>query len=367
MAELENILYISVPEGFDRTIGDFRVDPEIMLPVEVKESVDNFHPTDLSWEQIISGMLKILGHQPNHEHSDYYRRFVQAAKPELVQELTETGIFKAKNGDFDVAEEIFAALSGLVPGDDNVELNRALLYEQRADAYDELGKEELASHYTDKAFEVYQNLLSKNTAPVEVYFNAGFFFLKQRNYERARDQFAQYIDEGEDETKIAEAQRVVSDIDAQQLMDRLFKEAYDFIRLGKEREGIEKIQEFLQKNPSVWNAWFLLGWAHRRLGEYEQARDAFLKAIEQGSDEVDTLNELSICLMELGDLAESKRRLEQAVPQEPENTKVLSNLGIVAMKQGELEEASGYFHTVLELAPEDEIARHYLDLIQEQS
>jgi cytochrome c-type biogenesis protein CcmH/NrfG len=71
--------------------------------------------------------------------------------------------------------------------------------------------------------------------------------------------------------------------------------------------------------------------------------------------------------MELGDLAESKRRLEQAVPQEPENTKVLSNLGIVAMKQGELEEASGYFHTVLELAPEDEIARHYLDLIQEQS
>lgn len=366
MPELDNILYISVPEGFERTIGDFQVDPDILLPVEVKESVDSFHPTDLTWEQIISGMLKILAHQPEHENSDYYRRFVKAAKPDLAQELTETGIFKAKNGEYDIAEEIFAALAGLVPGDSNVELNRALLYEQRADAYDDLGKEELASHYTDKAFDAYQTLLSRDDAPPEVHFNAGFFYLKQRNYERTREQFAYYIENGDDESKIAEAQRITNDIDSQQLLDRLFKEAYDFIKLGKEREGIEKIQEFLRKNPEVWNAWFLLGWAHRRLGEFEKGRDAFLKAIELGSDEVDALNELSICLMELGELDESKRRLEQAIPREPENTKVLSNLGIVAMKQGNLDEASGYFHTVLELSPDDEIARHYIELIQEK-
>ncbi|MFP4638745.1 MAG: tetratricopeptide repeat protein [Spirochaetaceae bacterium] len=362
---LANIVYISVPDTLDRKIGNLQVDPEIMLPVEVAGGdADRWDPSELTWEQIIAAMLKILAHAPDHEHADYYRRFVLEARPELVEELTETGVFKAKNKDFDVAEEIFKALTGLLPGDARVLLNVALLYEQRSEAGESAGNEETARRYEQAALDTYHELLEADDVLPEAYLNAAHFYLKRRNYERARTLLKHYVDSGDDEEKIQEARRIIEEIDSQDLLDNLFKEAYDFIRMGKEREGIERIKKFLDSHPDVWNAWFLLGWAYRRLEMYEEARDAFLKAEEHGSDHPDTFNELAICYMELGQYEDSRKRLEEALGQEPTNTKIMSNLGILALKQGNVEEAEGFFHSVLDLEPEDPIAREYLERLQ---
>ncbi|MFP4373499.1 MAG: tetratricopeptide repeat protein [Spirochaetaceae bacterium] len=362
---LAGIIYIAVPESLERHVGGLEIDPHIMLPVEAGGDVgDRWDPSDLSWEQIIAAMLKILAFKPEHEHADYYRRFVLEARPEIIEELTETGVFKAKNKDFDVAEEIFRALAGLLPGDSRVELNLALLYEQRADTAESRGDDDSARRYEDAALETYSGLFEKEDVLPEAHLNAAHFYLKRRNYDRARLHLEHYTRSGEDEEKIREARSIIHEIDAQNLLDTLFKEAYDFIRMGKEEEGIRKAGQFLESHPEVWNAWFLLGWAYRRLERYEEARDAFLKAEEHGSDHPDTLNELAICHMELGEFEESRRRLEAALAREPTNTKIMSNLGILALKQGKVEEAAGFFHSVLDLEPEDPIARDYMDRLQ---
>lgn len=361
---LADIVYIAVPESLDRTVGDLEIDPEVMLPVEIRNREERWDPSELSWEQIIAAMLKILAYNPDHENAEYYRKFIFQARPDIVEELTETGVLKAKNKDFALAEEIFLALSGLMPGDQRVELNLALLYEQRADAAENRGDESNAKHYDEKAYESYQNLFEREEILPETHLNGAHFYLKRRNYERARMHLESYTQVGEDEEKVREAQTIINEIDSQNLLDNLFKEAYDFIRMGKEEEGIEKIQKFLESHPEVWNAWFLLGWAYRRLEMYEEARDAFLKAEEQGSDQADTFNELAICYMELGQYAESRKRLEQALNKDPSNTKIMSNLGILAVKQGNVEEAEGFFHSVLDLEPEDPIAREYIDRLQ---
>jgi tetratricopeptide (TPR) repeat protein len=335
-----------------------------MLPVEVQPDDNRWDPSDLSWEQIIAAMLKILAYNPSHENADYYRRFVLAARPDIIEELTETGVFKAKNKDFAVGEEIFKALQGLLPEDDRPKLNLALLYEQRAEAAESRGDDEDAGRYEDAALDTYHELLEQDEVLPETYLNAAHFYLKRRNYDRARANLEAYTEVGDDEEKISEARTIISEIDSQNLLDNLFKEAYDFIRMGKEEEGIEKAKKFLESHPEVWNAWFLLGWAYRRLERYEDARDAFLKAEEHGSDHPDTMNELAICYMELGQYDESRRRLEEALAKEPTNTKIMSNLGILALKQGNVEEAEGFFHSVLDLEPEDPIAREYIDRLQ---
>ena len=362
---LANIIYIAVPESLERQVGELEIDPEIMLPVEATGGGgERWDPSDLSWEQIIAAMLKILAYKPDHEHADYYRRFVLEARPDIIEELTETGVFKAKNKDFDVAEEIFRALGGLLPGDSRVELNLALLYEQRADAAESRGDDDSARRYEETALETYNGLFEEDEILPEAHLNAAHFYLKRRNYDRARFHLESYTNSGEDEEKINEARSIINEIDSQNLLDTLFKEAYDFIRMGKEEEGIRKVRQFLESHPEVWNAWFLLGWAYRRLEMYEEARDAFLKAEEHGSDHPDTLNELAICYMELGDYQESRRRLEEALGKEPTNTKIMSNLGILALKQGKVEEAEGFFHSVLDLEPEDPVAREYMDRLQ---
>ncbi|MFP4483419.1 MAG: tetratricopeptide repeat protein [Spirochaetaceae bacterium] len=363
---LRNIIYLQLPPDMERRIGDFEIDPSVPLPLEKPEGMEETSLEELQWEQIIAAMLRIMAYDPSHEHIDYYREFVLAVKPDIVEELTQTGVFKARSEDFAVAEEIFLALSGLLPENPKPDVNLALLYEQMAEAAEKHGRDQDRQRYTDQAFAVYKKLLASDAVVPDAYFNAGHFFLKQRSFDRAREHFENYRATGDEEDKLNEARDIVRQIDAQNLVDNAFKEAFDFIRMGKEEAGIEKAREFLHTNPDVWNGWFLLGWGLRRLERYDEAREAFRKTLDLASENVDILNELSICEMELGNYEESSAHLERALRLEPENTKVVSNLGVLALRRGNRDEAEAYFRSVLELDPEDPLAAQLLAELSEE-
>lgn len=354
-----NIVFIEIPAAMARPIGAFSVDPAIPIPVELGQDAADL--SGLSWEMIVAGMLRLLAYDPGNANAGYYREFVLAVKPGIFAELSETGILKARNGDLDVAEEIFRALGGLAPEAAEPTLNLAVLYEDKADALDRSGKADLAEAVREKAFDAYKKLLAREPAYPDAFFNAGFFYLKNRSYEQAARMFESYAELGDDEAKLEKAREIVGKLRVRGDADSMFKEAYDFIRMGREEEGIRRAREFVQANDGIWNGWFLVGWGNRRLGRYAEGRDAFLKALEMGADEVDVLNELAICEMELGALADSRKRLERALLKEPENVKIISNLGVVARKQGRDDEAAGFFRTVLELEPGDALAKAQLD------
>lgn len=364
--KLADIIYLGVPDHLERQIGSFRIDPDRMLPVESTSGADRYDIHDLAWEQIVSAMLKILAYAPDHEDADYYREFILAVTPQIITDLTETAIIKTQNGDYDLAEEIFLALRGLQPGDQRALVNLAVLYEKRAEAEAQAGSEAQADEYVDDAFATYQELFEQNETVPEAHLNAGFFFVKQRSFIQARHHLQVYIDRGTDADRIEEARQIVAQIDKQDLGDNLFKESYDFIRLGKEQEGLERVNRFLEDHPDVWNAWFLRGWGNRRLRNFEKAKDAFERALELGPRQTDTLNELAICHLELDDLMGARALLTEALAAEPENTKIISNLGILAIKEGKPDEAAGYFRTVLEIEPDDRIAQAYLDQLADQ-
>ncbi|MFP4643505.1 MAG: tetratricopeptide repeat protein [Spirochaetales bacterium] len=377
---LANIYFIEIPDHLADKAGELPLDTSRKLPVEYPPDGDPRDRSSLTWEMIISGMLKILAYHPDHEDADYYRRFITKAKPELIDELTETGVMKAKNSDFAIAEEIFLALRGLVPGNPLPILNLALLYEQAAESEQE--ESTRRRQREERAIACYREVLEHDEAPPEASFNAGFFYLRRSDHERALQLFERYLDETRegDETedvedaddehyqtqeRRAQAQKIVEEIRARELDDTLFKEAFDFVKLGREDDAIERIQRFIEKHPDVWNAWFILGWAQRRKSLYTEGRISFEKAIELGGGNPDTLNELAICLMETGNLSESLDRLKEALSVEPENTKVMSNIGIVLLKQGDPENALRFFHSVLEYDPNDPVALEYLKQLEE--
>lgn len=361
--ELEAIAFISLPEGLDTQIGDFVIDPGILIPVEMLPGENEWDAKDLSWEMIIAAMLKILVYDPQHKNAAYYRDFILAAKPSIIEDLSKSGIAKAQARDFDVAEEIFKALICLNEEDVNSLLNLALVYDEHAGVYGQAGKDNFAEEYRDLAFRAYRKALSTAPDNEHVQFNAAHFYLKQRNFQKAREHFSAFLAVSVNKRKKESVSKILKGITSQDEMDVLFNEAYDFIRLGNEREGIDKITSFLSKNPDVWNAWFLLGWAHRRLSEYEEGRAAFEKALDIGPEQSDTLNELAICLLELEDFTKCRITLRKALAIEPDNVKIISNLGILSLKEKKVDEATGYFKSVLELNPGDPIAKNYLEYI----
>ena len=366
---LESIFYIKVPENFVSSDDAFKIDTSVELPVQnkINEAPGDFNPAEITTEQILAGILTVLAYDKNNKNLDYYRSILLKVKPNIKKELCEAAILKTKNEDYDLAEEIFLALLGVDPEDNAIILNMALFLDQRADSYRNNGLLEDADAYDNDARCYYEQALNAEPAIPDAFFNAGFFYLKQHKYIEARDSFETYIaltcDVADEELgddglyKKERAQEIVNKIKASNMDDESFRAAYDYISRGEEEKGLEEIRSFLQNNPKVWNAWFMLGWALRRLERFSDAKVAFLESLKNGGEEnADTYNELSLCYVQEKNFDEAKKCLMKALSIEPESTKVISNLGYLSLAMGNKEEARKYFTTVLEFEPNDKIA-----------
>jgi tetratricopeptide (TPR) repeat protein len=377
-----NIVFLSVPESLRgrfesmspgrESDSDFSIDPAIPIPVELPPGQSSLDLEQLSWEMILSGMIRIveehtenpLGSAVSAEDADYYRRFVLAAKPDIMEELSEAAILKARNGDYSLALEIIDALQGLFPTSAATLLNRALILENHAGALEQSGREQEAGDEYENARRVYREIIALDPPFPDGLFNAGFFYMGRQSFDKARECFSAYLALEEDagplpREKKAKAREIVREIESRALDDAIFRQAYDFIRLGEEQKGLENIRVFLEQHPRVWNGWFILGWGLRRLSRWKDAASAFVEALELGGDNSDTRNELAICLMELGKFQDARKHLEAALREEPENVKIIANLGVLALRRGEDDEAAAFFRAVLELEPGDPVALEY--------
>jgi tetratricopeptide (TPR) repeat protein len=363
-AALRRLVFIELPAALARPIGSFSPDPAVPLPVETGTEAERFNPKEITPEAIVAGMIRLLAWMPDHEKSAYYRAFVKAVRPSIMSELSDAGIAKARGKDWEIAEEIFRALAGLYPEAPEPLLDLAILSEDRAELYRQSDREALAEEMDQRAFDAYKRLLALEPPFAPAFFNAAFFFLRRRSFDRADSLLETYVKVGDDEEKKARAREVLEKIRAQGYLDNLFKEAFDFINLGEEEKGLAKAKEFIAAHPEVWNGWFLVGWANRRLGRWEEGREAFEKALGLGADGVDPLNELSICLLELGRVPEARRALEGALRAEPENVKVIVNLGAIAVRQDKRREAAGFFRAALEIDPGDPAAKSWLERLE---
>ncbi|AEF81796.1 tetratricopeptide repeat protein [Leadbettera azotonutricia] len=385
MLTSNKIIFLSVPESLKEEMqhlphhhdedeeedhaghihNSFDVDTSIPLPVELENGAETLDPETLSWEMILSGMMKIVAAEEPYPGVEpqwigYYRRFVLAVKPEIYNELTSAAIVKAENSDFDMALEILGLLEGLFPGAPGILLNKALMLEEQAEALEKTGNE-AAAEVGEKALAAYEKVLMQEPPLPDALFNAGFFFIRHKDYGRARSCFNDYLPIADNEEKKEQAEALAKDIENRGLDDESFREAVELIRSGEDQEGLLTIKDFIENHPTVWNGWFVLGWALRKLERWEDSLESFRKAVEFGGDSGDVRNEMAICLIELGDLENARKELEAALKEEPENVKIISNLGVVALKNGNDDEAAAFFRTVLELDPNDPVANGYMD------
>ncbi len=363
---LRNIIYISLPDKTERNIEGFIINSKHLIPIEVPEGQAEWELKDLSWEMIVSAMLKIFAYNPGHEEIEYYKNFIFAVQPNLVSELTKTGIIKAESKNYDLAEEIFLSLNHLEPEAAATFLNLALVYEEQTALFEKTGSP-LEEDYREKAFSVYLDGLKRHPDSPDLHFYAGYFFLKNRNLAKTLEHFDRFLTLAPTDSRSPQLKEIVDNISMQDNDDQLFAETFDLIKLGRESDAISKIDEYLNRNPTVWNAWFLKGWASRRINDYINGKIALEKCLVYEKNNVDVYNELEICCMEMGYFKETETYLKKALSIEPENIKIISNFGVMNIKRGNADEALRFFQTALEFDPEDKVAAQYIKIITEEA
>ena len=377
---LESVYFIKLPPDFKFSTPNVQIDPSVLLPAQKKLADDpgNFNMKEITEEQILAGILTVLAYDKNNENLPYYRKLLEGARPNIKKELQEAAILKGRNEDWELAEEIWRGLQGLDPENPAIILNMAIFYDQRADAYRRDGLIDDADAYDDLSLRYYKDAMNVEPEMPDAFFNAAYFYMKKRNFLDARwcfDTFLALTSDTPDE-KMGEmglerkriAQENLNKISARNLEDEHFHNAYELINRGEEEKGIVEIRKFLQDNPAVWNAWFMLGWGLRRLERFADAKQAFEKAREcEGGDEnADTLNELAICQMETGDLTGALETLTEALEMDCDNTKIICNLGYLYLRMGNEAEARKFFMTALEISPDDKIALAALKSLEQE-
>lgn len=362
-SELQRIIFISIPD--DKPIEGFDLDPGRMLPVEVPGPIEQWSLQELSWEMIVSAMMKIVAYEPDFPDVDYYKKLILSI-PDILINLNQSAIAKAREQDFHLAEELFLILRELDPEEQRNWQNLAHLYEERALAHEKLQNTEQADTYRKKALAIYNKLLEEFPGP-ENFYKAGNFFFALQNYERAADLYQKYLAEGDNEKIKKELREIIDLYDQQKKIEELFYEAYDFIRLGKENLGLQKAEELLALNKENWSAWFLKGWALRRLNQFQEAEAALQKSFSLEQEHIEPLNELAIVLLELEKYKECRNVLEKAQKLDPKDPRVINNLGILAFYENKLEEAISFFQQSLKLDENNPVALKYLQRIEQDA
>lgn len=365
----QQLIYIKIPDGYKVAGAIPSFDPSIPLPLLLADEQIDSNTRSISEEKILAGMLRVFAYDRENQHIAYYRDIFQKVRPNILEEMTNAAILKIKNGDFDMAEQLLYALEGLFPENMQTKLNIALLMDERSSFYEQAGAVDHAEYYTDKALQAYKDAFTFEPPLPAAFFNAGFFFIRQKDFSQAKRVLETYIhiETANDETAMHRKQKaseLVTWIETQALDDELFTQAFTSMQTGQPEKALEHIRLFLESHPKVWNAWFLLGWALRYTERWEDAAAAFLQCLALGKKApkefslayCDICNELAICLMEQGKLKESRMWLMSALEKEPDNIKIISNLGTIALKEGNGEQAKAFFRTVLDIYPEDAMA-----------
>ena len=114
-------------------------------------------------------------------------------------------------------------------------MNLALAYEERSRQLEKLRDEAKVEEYQGLAFEAYKAALAADPTEPAIHYNMAYFYLHQRSFEKAREHLDVYAKTGDDAQRVREAKRIMKEIDEQGLMDGLFQQAFDRIRMGQSR------------------------------------------------------------------------------------------------------------------------------------
>ena len=362
MDKLNSITYINLPPFIS---GDL-LDRRIKVPVRIPDGQKRLRESDISLNSIVSAMIEVVAWDEKHKDVDYFKRFILGAEPGIVEKLNEAAIAKKEQKDYEFAEELFLAVYHLLPQSASC-INLATNYSYMAVDADEKGDEKKADECISKALGTLEDGLRRFGEDEEILSELASFEGYLGRLERAQRYLDRYFSVATEGEKKQQMKDYAKRIKIQQQDDQEIMEAYDFIKLEEPEKAIERMDSFLSRNPKVWNAFFLRGWAYRKQGNYDKGREDFLQCLKLGQSSSEIYNELCLCELGAGNRELAKTYLETAVDLDPDNMTINSNLAFLYLEDGQFDEAREYLEKARYLSPSDSIVKHLIEVYTEKT
>jgi tetratricopeptide (TPR) repeat protein len=366
--QLQDIIFISINSEMETSNKEFIVDPTIPVPVQLQDGKDSLDiDNGVTIAMIASGLIKVIAHQEEHQHMPYYKDLLFALQPDIVQELQLGAVSKAKVGELDFAIELSLAAVHLNDQIPELFVNLATLYAQHAKHAQDKEDNEQFDFYTKKQLEILRRGLTVHPLSHILLSEYGIVQLFHSNDEIALEYLTKYLEVAPKSDKREIIEKQVTQLQQQADSEKTLQEAFDEMQLGNDQTALTLITTFLESNENNWSGHFIKGWAMRRLGEYQGATEAFLKALSLGAQNADIYNELSICALETGERELSKDYLDIALELEEDNLTLLSNLALLLLQDEEYNRVADLILRAKEIDPNDPLIEQLSIQLKNQS
>ncbi len=358
----EQVFFISMEGRSDFFIENFQVREDVPLPVLA--SSESLSKEDITADNIILGMFRVIRDNENDENIDYYRDFIYTVKPDVDAQLTGAALEAENNGDYADAIDIYTGLLRLNPESPEHILNIAVCYNEYSLYLFDKGKEEIALQMEEQAFSFFKILDELAEKNDRIYYYLGRFYLSKENYEKSIEYFKEFISLTDDEERKKEVLDALKMVQSLGVLNEDYRYAQELVEADKDEAALESIDKFIKKYPANWNGYFLKGFILRKLEKYEEAIINFQKALNFNGNEVDLYNELGLCYMNLGNYNKSELYFVKALRYSSEDISIYYNLAVLAYNRKNIKEALKYCEIINEFSPDDLKAKDLVNLIK---
>ncbi len=350
--ENDGLYFISMEGKRNYYINNFLVREDVPLPISIEEG-KNIDFNDITPENIISGIIRVLIKEPDNEHLDYYRNFLFTIQPDIESRLANIAYEAERSENFQEAISFFKVIYSLKPNSIDSILNLAVCHDEFSQYLYKRGRDKEASKMEEIAYEYYKIVDSFEDKPENALYYLGRFYTIRENYDKAIEYFEEFLKITKDEERKKDIIELLKEIKNSGITDEDYNFARELVESNKDEEALEFIDNYLKKYPKSWHGYYLKGIIYRKIEQYSKALTNFNLALKYNPDSSEVFNEIGVCYMNLNIFYKSEMFFEKALKKNPDDISIISNLAILSYKKGNKEEAIKYCDIILDLFPDD--------------
>ncbi len=364
MNTLDKITYITLPSSLAVDLGTMKIDTSIKVPFSISENKEKLDKEDCTVENLMSGLITVVALDEKNINSDYYKKLIKALDKDIPAKLNQAAIAKERKGEYEFASLLFKAVYHLLPQSASC-INLATLYSYMAADASKKGEDNRV--YIKKAKETLIDGLEKFGEDEELLYETASFLSYIAQLDEAVDYIKRYLSVAEEGERKEEMKKLLEETLFKLENQEKIEEAYDFLSLGESNKALPIIDGFIEKNPKIWNGYFLKGWALRIKEEYEDATKCFLKCIEMGENNSEIYNELGLCALKRGNSELGEIYFETALEGDEENLTVLTNLCYLELEMEDWNKARKYLEKARFISGNDAILDTLIKKYEQQT
>lgn len=356
---LKEIVFLELKEEKTVSVGNLVLDNHVPIPVFLQDLASKIKTEQLEnipVVSIIKGLVTYLGVGEDVKgYKDIYVNMLLSIDSDIVLNILVDALKHAEHKNY--LSAILYLNAVLQIDEENVDalynMGRCYMDLANEKEMDELYR--MAKIFFEKALEVDPELY-------DAFYHLGFCYYNEKSFLKAEEVWLSALRGDLNQEKREEIVVALG-----RVRDKaLFEKGRDLILSQRVDEGLELLKTIEEEHDEWWELLFFIGLGYRISELYEEAIPYFMKVMTLNTGHAQSLNELGVCFLSVGDISNSKDYFKEALKLVPNSSEYLVNNGIAYFTEGDLATARDFFTRALEQNSKDEVAMMWMDHLNRQ-